>query len=191
MFCNQRHSKYRSFSQGHTDWRVAKPQPSLVEVQRSQVLALANQLGISLHPMCQEHPGWWRMTGPAGPSSSSSPFSYRGGLQTIWTTAIPGAQTSPTELCMSLRWLLPSCPEGTGRCHLWIVQGIRLWGVMFHICFLFLSLTAFSLTHTSQNGCGYYSTGVVTKLLPLKVTTDREGHTGEGPGKLIKWLVSA
>lgn len=42
----QRHSKYRSSSQGATARRVVKPQPSLVEVQRRQISALVSQLGI-------------------------------------------------------------------------------------------------------------------------------------------------
>lgn len=37
----------------------------------------------------------------------------------------------------------------------------------------------------------YDSAGVVTKLLPPKMTTDGEGHVGEVPAKVIKWLVPA
>jgi len=65
---------------------------------------------------------------------------------------------------------------------------------MFHICFMFLNRATFSLTQTSQNGCGYDSTGDPAPIpkddKKLRETCVRGGAWEDDKGAVIPLLCS-
>lgn len=62
---------------------------------------------------------------------------------------------------------------------------------MVSICSLFLSLTAFSLTLTSQGWMQQWQHRCGDQAPTPNLSTDGQRHAGKGVRKVIKWLVSA